>query len=561
MKRLTAVPLCTVVAALVLVSALAAAPIAQVRTSPGAVDFSPLIDARSFVLTVATPEGKVVRREFAAGEAITFSISDSREQFSDGAYTWELTAAPRLQPGQRAKLDAARASGDLTAIGDAQRAAGIPDGGWVQSGSFRVADGAVADSAGSEPKTGLRNLTDDVKSIHAVDQVIPDDLIVQGSECVGLDCVNNENFGFDTIRLKENNTRIHFDDTSTSAGFPANDWTLIANDSASGGSSKFSIEDRTGAKVPFTITAGAATNSIFADSTGRIGLRTSTPVLDLHISTSNTPAIRLEQTSAGGFTAQTWDIAGNEANFFVRDVTGGSRLPLRIRPGAPTSSIDISADGDVGIGTASPSNKLHVLSSGSGTFDGKVLIQNTSGTTAGREQLELNNKGSALFVMNDISVANSRWVMGSAATSFLWDNQADVAVEMTLDTNGNLTTTGTVNGVSSRAAKMDFVALDPKTALSRVAALPISIWSYKADGPGVRHLGPMSEDFYQAFGLGQDDKHISFTDSAGVALAAVQGLNQVVQEKDQQIADLKSRIEALETMVRALAQGTAASQH
>src|SRR3979411_2707032 len=124
------------------------------------------------------------------------------------------------------------------------------------------------------------------------DFVIPDDLIVQGSACVGLDCVDGEAFGFDTIRLKENNTRIKFDDTSTAAGFPANDWQLTANDSASGGASKFSIDDINGSKVPFTITAGAATNSIFVDSTGRVGLRTSTPVLDLHLVTGNTPAHR-----------------------------------------------------------------------------------------------------------------------------------------------------------------------------------------------------------------------------------------------------------------------------
>src|SRR5205085_5224679 len=67
------------------------------------------------------------------------------------------------------------------------------------------------------------------------DDVIPDDLIVQGSACIGLDCVNNESFGFDTIRLKENNTRIKFDDTSTGAGFPNHDWQLTANDSANGG--------------------------------------------------------------------------------------------------------------------------------------------------------------------------------------------------------------------------------------------------------------------------------------------------------------------------------------
>ena len=61
---------------------------------------------------------------------------------------------------------------------------------------------------------------------------------------------------------------------------------------------------------------------------------------------TNTPGIRLFQTG-GSFGTQTWDVAGNEANFFVRDTTNGSKLPFRIRPGAPTSSIDIGADGNV----------------------------------------------------------------------------------------------------------------------------------------------------------------------------------------------------------------------
>ncbi|MBC8184459.1 hypothetical protein H8E88_25470 [candidate division KSB1 bacterium] len=52
------------------------------------------------------------------------------------------------------------------------------------------------------------------------DQVILDDLIVDGSLCVGMDCVNGESFGFDTIRLKENTLRIRFIDTSSTSSFP-----------------------------------------------------------------------------------------------------------------------------------------------------------------------------------------------------------------------------------------------------------------------------------------------------------------------------------------------------
>ncbi|MBG8556332.1 tail fiber domain-containing protein [Hymenobacter guriensis] len=110
---------------------------------------------------------------------------------------------------------------------------------------------------------------------------------------------------------------------------------------------------------------GAAVFNGGLSTTGALGIGTNTPAAGmlLHLRNSDTPALRLEQTNAGGFTAQTWDIGANEANFFVRDLTGGSRLPFRIRPGAPTSSLDISASGNVGLGLASPQARLHVAGS------------------------------------------------------------------------------------------------------------------------------------------------------------------------------------------------------
>ena len=197
-------------------------------------------------------------------------------------------------------------------------------------------------------------------AITHADQVIADDLIVQSSIAAGIDTVENESFGFDTIRLKENNLRIHFDDTSTSAGYPANDWRLVANDQASGGGNYFAIEDSTAGVVPFRVDAGAPANSLRIENTGFVGIGTGDPGLQLNLKKNDTPAIRLEQDNTNGYTAQTWDVAGNEANFFVRDVTGGSLLPFRIRPGAPTSSIDIAATGNVGIGVSNASSKLHV---------------------------------------------------------------------------------------------------------------------------------------------------------------------------------------------------------
>ncbi len=337
------------------------------------------------VLRISSPSGEVSVMTFRAGQAPSLNLADLGSGLEEGTYTYELQMVQRVSATLRKQLEAARAAGDDAAARKLMNAAGLREP-QVQTGGLTVLNGVVVTPGQIEaPSTGGRQVTTNANRPNLTpvtnDQVIPDDLIVQGSLCVGFDCVNNESFGFDTIRMKENNTRVKFEDTSVGT-FPTNDWQLTANDSASGGSSKFSIEDITGAKVPFTVTAGASTNSIFVDSTGRVGFRTSTPVLDLHVATSNTPAIRLEQNNSGGFTAQTWDIAGNEANFFVRDVTSGSRLPFRIRPGAPTSSVDISADGDVGIGTASPDEKLHVEESGDENTIGLVNNTNSTGLSA-----------------------------------------------------------------------------------------------------------------------------------------------------------------------------------
>jgi hypothetical protein len=523
------------------------AEVARVQVTPSQVQWEPQVSYERLVLTVSMPGGAVVRREFAAGQAPVFELPKGG---SDGAYVYELRVVSSIDPEVRKALAASREPGGAAAVERLRKAGRLPAGELVQSGSFTVAGGALIAPDAREERTAPAKAASDLP---VKDQVIPDDLIVQGSACVGLDCVANESFGFDTIRLKENNTRIKFEDTSTGS-FPTNDWQLTANDSASGGASKFSIEDVTGARVPFTITAGAATNSIFVDSTGRLGLRTSTPVLDIHVNTSNTPAMRLEQNNSGGFTAQTWDVAGNEANFFVRDVTGGSRLPFRIRPGAPTSSIDISSDGDVGIGTASPANKLHVLAS-DGTA--KAFIQETNGTTTPRELFEVRNNGGALMIAKDTSTTQ-RWSFGTFSSAFIIDNQANTNVEFTLSATGGLTITGMLTQGSDRNTKTDIFDVQPDEVLAKVDKLPISTWRYKGDAP--QHLGPMAQDFVAAFGLGADDKHIAPLDAAGVSLAAIQALNRKVTEKQVAIedlarrnADLEKRLADLETLVAKLA--------
>jgi len=102
---------------------------------------------------------------------------------------------------------------------------------------------------------------------------------------------------------------------------------------------------------------------------------------------------------------------------------------------------------------------------------------------------------------------------------------------------------------SDRNLKENFRPVDTKAILAKVAALPITKWNYKSD-PSSEHLGPVAQDFHANFGLGSDCTSIATVDASGVALAAIQGLNQKLMEelkrRDAENAALKERLEKLE---------------
>ncbi len=113
---------------------------------------------------------------------------------------------------------------------------------------------------------------------------------------------------------------------------------------------------------------------------------------------------------------------------------------------------------------------------------------------------------------------------------------------------------GTVTGkafntTSDHHAKHDFVPVDSQEVLRKVSSMPISKWRFNGDGD-VAHVGPMAQDFYAAFGLGQDDKHIATVDEEGVALAAIQGLNQKLEERDGEIKDLKRDLAEMKALLK-----------
>lgn len=116
---------------------------------------------------------------------------------------------------------------------------------------------------------------------------------------------------------------------------------------------------------------------------------------------------------------------------------------------------------------------------------------------------------------------------------------------------GNLTCSGSITPGSDRHAKENFAPIDSGKTLERVVALPVSRWNFIGDGSTVQHIGPMAQDFYAAFKVGADDKHIATVDADGVALAAIQGLYKMLQERDAKIAKLEKEKNAEIADVRA----------
>lgn len=574
MSKLSTLSMMTTIVALVLVvAATTPAPataqvcepldngrIADVFYEGTALFFDPVVEYTEIVLTITGPCEDIVRK-FGPKDQISFDIREI-QRVTDGQYSWQLSRVAPIDPGVQEDLQAARGTGEEDALwwNYFQKGA-IPAGPYIDSGSFTVAKGQIIDpSSGEERQKSASVASKGVSAPLAAagfdatggaegggntlatkDFVINDDLIVIGSTCIGFDCVNGEVFGFDTLRFKENNTRIQFNDTS-GGSFPTTNWQIRANSSANGGESFLGFMDQgatgeseSGTRV-FAVEANAGSNALFVESGGDAGFGTGNPVLNLHVVDGDSPGLRLEQDGSSGFQPQIWDLAGNETNFFVRDVSSGSLLPFRIFPGSSSSSLVIRND-NVGIGTSSPQSPAHIARPESPGF----RLQDTTGTGSSNWTFELNANG--LFQISK---------SGSGGAEVLIRERADGTGGLeTMDVDGSIEADN-FNISSSRTFKTGFEPVDAKAVLARVVQLPVSEWTFKWDEAGTRHIGPVAEDFLALFGVGNDSTNISLGDAAGVALAAIQGLHQELQVKEAENAELRSRQEILEARLQAL---------
>ena len=179
------------------------------------------------------------------------------------------------------------------------------------------------------------------------------------------------------------------------------------------------------------------------------------------------------------------------------------------------------------------------------------------------------------LAQGNYSLAAGRWARANHNGSFVWADASsgyfessttnefsvraaggvrifsasDQSAGVTLATGG-----GSWSSVSDRNAKEHFAAVEGPRLLQRLDAIPVETWNYKSQDDSIRHIGPMAQDFYAAFGVGEDDKHISTVDADGVALAGVQALYRMSLERERENDSLRQEVRELRAMVEALQQ-------
>jgi hypothetical protein len=98
---------------------------------------------------------------------------------------------------------------------------------------------------------------------------------------------------------------------------------------------------------------------------------------------------------------------------------------------------------------------------------------------------------------------------------------------------------------SDRNLKENLQRVDGASVLQRLSELPLYSWNAKGTDPTIRHMGPTAQDFMAAFALGNSDRMIGMQDAEGVAFAAIQGLHELIKQKDRKILAMELELAAI----------------
>ena len=290
---------------------------------------------------------------------------------------------------------------------------------------------------------------------------------------------------------------------------------------------------------------------LFGCAGGGLGSLCGAPMLALAWTSQGNVVLDPAGANAGALTPGLTFGAGGGEGIASKRSAGGNRFGLDFYTGG-ASRLSLTSSGSLGIGTTNPARRVQIVDA-----DGISGSLQVGATTVGANP-KLIYFGDGDYVHIGENGADDTMELKAAIFSFTHqDGNGSVGIgtnnpQAALHVVGNILATGTITPNSDRNAKTDFAQVDPASVLDCVAKLPIQQWRFKAEPEGVKHVGPMAQDFRAAFGLGEIPTAIATVDADGVALAAIQGLNRKLDERDAEIQALKRQNESLEQRLKSL---------
>ncbi|MEM7291029.1 MAG: tail fiber domain-containing protein, partial [Pseudomonadota bacterium] len=242
--------------------------------------------------------------------------------------------------------------------------------------------------------------------------------------------------------------------------------------------------------------------------------------------------------------------------FAIEDATAG-RLPFLVEAGSQENALYVEADSDVGLGTAEPATRLHVVDSDSPT----IRLEQDNSAGWGAQAWDMGGNEDHFFIRDVTSDTIPVQVASGASNNTIYVGvNGSVGIGTTTPTatlhiEGDLHVTGNLTQASDRNLKENIIAADNQAVLDQLLEIPVYYWNYTADERDTTHLGPMAQDFHASSQLGSDTT-ISNLDINGALIASVQALHTELENKDAEIEtltaendELKARLEALEAAV------------
>ena len=183
---------------------------------------------------------------------------------------------------------------------------------------------------------------------------------------------------------------------------------------------------------------------------------------------------------------------------------------------------------------------------------GYNVIANANNSIAIGSYANANNKNGAILLADasttsDLIADNmNEFKVRAAGGTTIYSNSL-MTSGVTLSSGGGAWLT-----LSDSTAKRNIRKVNTEEILNKLMELPIKQWNYKSQSEEIEHIGPMAQDFYSIFNVGENDLTISTIDPSGVALAAIQELyksQKALELKTEELGEMKKEIRELRELL------------